>query len=192
MNHIPATRELLPYRLLTVLFALGVVGCASVQEKVPFVGEKYRIRNEGYSLLYELASKQSDVDKILMVKHAQPKIAALIKEIAQTFVQEKGELELFAQKDSGLSLRSIHLPPLERKTRESIESSTTKTLLFSSGKEFELQLLLTQVQALDYASHLARSLGGQDNNKARKAFLDQFAKQCEQHYKNTISLLLSL
>src|ERR1041384_3343640 len=143
MNHIRITREILRNRLLMVVFALGVVGCASVQEKVPFVGEKYRIRNEGYSLLYELASKQSDVDKILMVKHTQPKIAALIKEIAQTFVQGKGELEHFAQKDSGLSLRSIHLPALERKTRDSIESSTTKTLLFASGKEFDFQLLLT-------------------------------------------------
>src|ERR1051325_31144 len=159
MNQTLATRELLRKGLFTVVFALGLVGCASVQEKVPFVGEKYRTRNEGYSLLYELASKQSNVDKILIVKHAHPKIAALIKEIAQTFGQGKDQLESLAQKDPRLSLKSIHLPPLEQKTRESIEATTTKTLLFASGKEFELQLLLTQVQALDYASHLAKTLG---------------------------------
>lgn len=168
------------------------IGCASVQEKIPFVGNRYRERNEGFSLLYDLATKQSDVDKILILKHVDAKTAKEIKEIAQTFRQAQEQLDAFAHQDSSLNFKTKHLPVLEVKTRESIQSTTTKDLLFSSGKEFELRLLLTQVQALDYASHLAGVLEDQDDNKERKSFLSEFSKQCDQHHKNVMQLLSSL
>jgi hypothetical protein len=81
------------------------------------------------------------------------------------------------------------LPAVEEKTRDSIQSTNTKRPLFSTGKDFEIRLLLTQIQALDYASHLARALENQEDNKERKAFLSDFSKQCDQHYKNVMQLL---
>jgi hypothetical protein len=85
-----------------------------------------------------------------------------------------------------------HLPAMEEKTRAAIESTTTKDLLFSSGRAFELRLLLTQVQALGYAGHLAAQLADQEGNAKRKEFLTQFAKQCEEHHKQVVELLGSL
>src|SRR5256885_233448 len=106
---------------------LTFAGCASVQEMVPIVGERYRVRNEGYSLLYELTSKQRDVDKILKLKHASPNVAAVIKEIAQTFRQATEQLDQIVKTDAGLRFNSTHLPTLEVKTRASIEGTTAKT-----------------------------------------------------------------
>ncbi len=54
-----------------------------------------------------------------------------------------------------LDLRAIKLPPGERATRAAVAKTTEHELLFSSGKEFEFNLLLTQVEALSYGRHLA-------------------------------------
>jgi hypothetical protein len=177
---------------IIIIGALAGIGCASVQEKIPFVGGRYRTRNEGYSLLYELITKQRDVDKILILKHASGRTATEIKEIAQTFRQAQERFDAFARQDSSLSFKAEHLPSLEVKARDSIQSTSTKNLLFSTGKDFELRLLLTQAQALDYVSHLAVVLEDREDNKQRALILDEFSKQCDQHYKNVLQLLSSL
>jgi hypothetical protein len=178
--------------MVAAIGVLACVGCASVQEKIPFVGARYRARNEGFTLLYELTTKQRDVDKILILKRVSDRTATEIKEIAQTFRQAQEQLDGFARRDGSLNFQTKHLPALEEKTRDSIQATATKNLLFSTGKDFELRLLLTQVQALDYASHLAGVLVNQEDNQDRKSFLSEFSKQCDQHSKNVMQLLLSL
>jgi hypothetical protein len=171
---------------------VAFAGCSTVPPVVPFFGGESRVRDEGYSLLYTLADKQSNVDKVLIIKHASEKVSAEIKQIAEVFKQGKEQLDEFAKEDGSLNFKMSHLPSMEEKTRAAIESTTTKDLLFSSGKTFELRLLLTQVQALNYVSHLANQLAAQDGNPKRKEFLTQLAKRCEQHYKQVMDLLASL
>src|SRR5271170_3955046 len=175
-----------------VVCLVVLAGCSTVPPVIPFFGRQSRIRDEGYSLLYTLASKQSDVGKILIIKSASAKVYTEIKQIAEVFSQAKKQLDGFAKEDGTLNFQMSHLPSMEEKTRAAIASTTTKDLLFSSGKAFELRLLLTQVEALDYASHLADQLAKQDENLKRKEFLTQFAKQCVQHHKQVIDLLASL
>ena len=159
---------------------------------IPIFGRPARIRDEGYSLLYTLADKQSDVGKILIIKKASAKVSTEIKQIAEAFSQAKARLDEFAKEDSGLSFKMSHLPSMEEKTRAAIQSTTTKDLLFSSGKAFELRLLLTQVQALDYASHLANQLAEHEGNAKRKEFLTQFAKECEEHHTQVVKMVGAL
>jgi hypothetical protein len=175
-----------------VVCLVAFAGCSTVPPVIPFFGTQARIRDEGYSLLYTLADKQSDVGKVLIIKSASAKVSAEIKQIAQVFSQAKARLDGFAKEDGSLDFKMSHLPPMEEKTRAAIESTTTKDLLFSSGKAFELRLLLTQVEALDYASHLANQLVDQDGNPKRKEFLAQFVKQCEWHHGQVVDLLASL
>ena len=175
-----------------VVCLMALVGCSTVPPVIPIFGRPARIRDEGYSLLYSLADKQSNVGKILIIKSASAKVSAEIKQIAQVFSEAKERLDGFAKEDSGLSYKMSHLPTMEEKTRAAIESTTTKDLLFSSGKTFELRLLLTQVQALDYASHLAGQLAEQEGNAKRKEFLTQFAKQCEEHHKTVVEMVAGL
>jgi len=184
------TSRLFVYGAVAGLVALA--GCSTVPPVVPFFGAQSRIRDEGYSLLYTLASKQSNVGKILIIKSANAKVSAEIKQIAEVFSQAKERLDGFAKADGSLNFKMSHLPSMEEKTRAGIETTTTKDLLFSSGKTFELRLLLTQVEALSYASHLAGQLAAQDGNAKRKEFLTQFAKQCVQHHQQVVDLLASL
>ncbi len=165
-------------RYLASICAFAIIGCATVRDRIPYAGERQLARNEAYGLLYELTVKESDVDKILILKHASPAITAEIKGIAETFRNAREQLEKFALLDPGLHLKTTDLPALEKKTRDSIEKSTTKRLFFSTGKNFERELLSTQLQSLDYGSHLAIVLRRQDGDKQRQAFLVPFSKEC--------------
>lgn len=170
--------------------ALVVTGCSAVQN-IPLTAawRQARVRNEGYSLLYQLLSQESGAAKLLIIKHADPPIADLIKEIASTCDQAKKELELFRENDRHLSLATTSLPQIERQTRDAIESTVTTQLLFSSGKKFEVRFLFTQAEAMNYAAHLARVLHDQEVNPVRKQSLATLAARCTALHDRAMGLL---
>jgi hypothetical protein len=65
----------------------------------------------------------------------------------------------------------------------------TKQLLFSSGKTFENRLLLTQVESMNYAAHLAQVLHDQEDNPLRQEFLATLAQRCTALHDRVIDLL---
>lgn len=169
---------------------LVVAGCATVQKVIPTVAwHQARVRNEGYSLLYQLLSQESDAAKILIIKHVDPPVADLIKEIASTCDQAKKNLEQFRTKDRHLNFEVPNLPEIEVKTRAAIQSTETKQLLFSSGKTFEVNFLLTQAEATNYAAHLAQVLRDQETDIFRKKFLDELAQRCTTLHDKVLQLL---
>ena len=171
---------------------LLLAGCAS-SPPPSAENEKLRVRNEGYSLLYTLVSDESDVNKILTFKQADPEISSEIKAIAHDCAQAKQQMDAFAKnKSARLAFNESHLPAIEQRTRDAEDKTESKALLLSSGKKFERELLLTQVQALRYASHLAGQIAGKEDDPTRKAFLEKFAQQCEQHRRRAIDLLAPL
>ena len=173
-----------------IVCALAVTGCATVQKVLPTTAwRQARVRNEGYSLLHHLMSQESDVAKIFIIKHADPPVADIIKEIASTCDQARKDLELFHEKDRHLSCEMANLPEFEQKTRAAIQSTVTKQLLFSSGKTFENRLLLTQVESMNYAAHLAQVLHDQEDNQLRKEFLATLAQRCTALHDRVIDLL---
>jgi hypothetical protein len=170
--------------------ALAVTGCSTVQKILPTTAwRQARVRNEGYSLLYQLLSQESDAAKILIIKDADPPIADIIKEIASTCGQAKKQLDLFHGKDQHLNLKMTQLPETEQKTRAAIESTVTKQLLFSSGKKFEVRLLFTQAGAMNYAAHLAKVLHDQEDNPLRKEFLATLSQRCTALHNKAIDFL---
>lgn len=159
--------------------ALAGTGCATVQKILPTTAwHQARVRNEGYSLLYQLMSQESDAAKLLIIKHADPPVADLIKEIASTCTQAQKELALFKTADRHLSFTMSNLPQIEQKTRAAMESTVTKELLFSSGKKFEVRFLFTQVEAMNYGAHLAQVLHAQETDPLRQKFLTTLAAHC--------------
>ena len=176
--------------LTLIVCALAVTGCAMVQQVLPTSAwRQVRVRNEGYSLLYQLLSQESDAAKLLAIKHADSPIADIIKEIANTCGQAKKELELFQKNDQHLNLKMTSLPEIEQKTRAAIESTVTKQLLFSSGKKFEVCLLFTQADAMNYAAHLAQVLHGQEADPLRQKFLATVADRCTSLHDRVMGLL---
>jgi len=176
--------------VLFVVCALAVTGCATVQKVFPPVAwQQARVRNEGYSLLYQLLSQESDVAKILIIKHADRPVTAVINEIASTCGQAQHALELFYNNDRHLSFAMSHLPAIEQQTRAAIASTVTKQLLFSSGKTFADRLLFTQAEAMNYAAHLAQVLHKQEDNLDRQQFLATLAHRCTTLHDQVVELL---
>jgi hypothetical protein len=170
--------------------ALTVPGCATVQKVLPTAAwHQARVRNEGYSLLYHLMSQESDVAKIFIIKHADPPVDDIIKEIARTCDRAKKDLDLFHEKDRHLSFEMANLPEMEQKTRAAIQSTVTKQLLTSGGKQFERRLLFTQAESMNYAAHLAKVLCDQDDNQLRKQFLTSLSQQCTAFHDQVVELL---
>jgi hypothetical protein len=170
--------------------ALTVTGCATVQKVLPTVAwHKARVRNEGYSLLYKLMSQESDVAKIFIIKHADPPVDDIIREIARTCDRARKDLEVFHERDRHLSFEMANLPEMEQKTRAAIQSTVTKQLLTSGGKTFERRLLFTQAESMNYAAHLAAVLRDQENDPLRKKFLDALSQKCTTLHDQVIELL---
>lgn len=175
---------------ILIVCVLAVAGCATIQKVLPTVAwQKARIRNEGYSLLYQLLSQESDAAKILIIKHADYPIPDIINEIASASGQAKKELELFQKNDQHLNLKMPHLPEVEQKTRAAIESTVTKQLLFSSGKTFEVRFLFTQAEAMNYAAHLAQVLHDQETDPLRQKFLATLSERCTMLHDRVIGLV---
>jgi hypothetical protein len=173
-----------------IVCALVVTGCSTIQTILPITAwHQARVRNEGYSLLYQLVGQESDADKILIIKHADPPIADIVKEIANTCGQAKKQLDLFHQEDRHLNLEMTDLPEIEQKSRAAIQSTVTKQLLFSSGKTFEVRFLFTQAEAMNYAAHLAQVLHDQEDNPVRKEFLATLSAQCTTLHDRVMVLL---
>ena len=183
-------RRLARAYIAPIVCALTVASCSTVQTAAPAAAqEATRVCNEGYSILYQLLSQESGVATLLIIKHADTPIADIIKEIASTCSQAKTQLELFREKDPNLSLEMDNLPHIEQKTRAAIKSTDTKHLLFSSGKTFEVQLLFTQAEAMNYTAHLSSVLRDQEVNPWRKEYLIALSRRCTTLHHKAMGLL---
>jgi len=117
---------------------------------------KVEVRNNAASLLADLFHEEKNVDKVLIIKHNSKALGELMKAISTTAGDGERKLEELAKGDKTLNLHALELPPGEKATRAAISKTKEHEILFTSGETFELNLLLSQTDALDYASHLAK------------------------------------
>jgi len=154
-------------------------------------GSVGRELNRGYSLLYDLLSKESRAEQILIIKLERKPLADLVERISESCQEACEKLEEFAKGDPGMALGERGLPEMEEAARKLIGASTARQLLGSSGLDFEVRFLLTQLSALDYASHLSRALVRNDESAPRREFLQGFSRQCDELSREVYGLLRS-
>ena len=140
-------------------------------------------------MLYQLLNEEKNVSKLLIIKRDSRELNNLIKEISTASDKAADQLKQFSQQDGTLALDVIDLPPGEEATRNAIASTKKKELLGSSGDVFERALLLTQIQALNYAAHLAAVAADNDTNPARSAWLDSLSQEMKRLYSQCVELL---
>ena len=80
-------------------------------------------------------------------------------------------LESLASNNPDLNLHAVELPQGEKATRDAVAKTEENELLFSFGKKFEFNLLLTQAQALNYGWHLAKIAA---DNSSRPEEIQEF------------------
>ncbi len=129
-------------------------------------------RENAFALLDDLLNDEKNLSKILLIKRHSDQLGKLVEDISKTSKQGAESLETMA-KEQGINLKRLALPPGETATREAISKSKESTLLHSKDEEFEFQLLLTQIEALNYGAYLAEVVA---ENEPQRESASQFSK----------------
>ena len=173
-----------------LIFIFLFSGCKSapVRPQVE-TSQSEAIRNNCYSLLHQLLDQEKDVSILRFIKHENTDLKQLIKKVAAAAGRGAVQLEKYAKKDSSLRLDEYSLPPGENKTRDSISAMEQDTLLHNSGDKFEITLVLTQIQALNYAAHLAKVAGQNDFQPERARYLAGLSLEMENLHDEVVARL---
>ncbi|MEI7733597.1 MAG: hypothetical protein WCO56_28785 [Verrucomicrobiota bacterium] len=186
------TKIILPLLAAMLSVACVVTGCQSPKARPPMdTGAVPSTRNNCYSLLHQLLNDQKNVSLLRFIKREQEDVKTLVKKIAANSATGAKLLEELARHDPSINLDDIRLPPGEAATREAIASTKQKELLSQTGGEFELSLLLTQAEALSYASHLAKVAGENESQPERARALAGVSADMANLYHEVFVLLLS-
>ncbi len=143
----------------------------------------------GYALLYQILGQERQVSKLLIVKEERDALEKVIDAIGETCGTAYDRLEQLARETPPLNLSDTGLPVQELRTREAIAATRRDQLLAASGREFELQLLLSQNEALTYAAHLADTLSRSETDPARLAFVRALWKDLTRLQGDVLALL---
>jgi len=154
----------------------------------PSEDTRLAIRNQGYSLLYQLLDDQKNVSKLLIIKKEQSDVGDLITKIAKTSGEAAKQLEAFSKTDPQLHLKMDGLPAAERETRDLISKTRAKELITKTGEKFELRILLTQSEALTYGAHLAAIVQIHETDESRRKVLGDISR----HYQDLHQALIDL
>ena len=180
--------------LLTAIFSAACIltGCQSPKARSPSQsGASPTIRNNCYSLLHQLLNDQKNVSVLRFIKRENDDVKNLVKKIAAHSAAGAKALEELAKRDPSVVLNDLHLPPGEVSTRDAIAATKKKALLSLKGDEFELTLLLTQTEALNYAWHLAKVGAENEPQPDRARALRGISDDMQNLYHEVFALLLS-
>jgi hypothetical protein len=186
------TKITLPLLAAMLLMVCILTGCQSPKAAV-VVGSSVTLktRNNCYSLLHQLLDDQKNLSILRFVKQEHPNVKNLIKKIAADSGAGSTLLEELAKRDPSIHLDDFQLPTGEESTRAAIASTKEKELLGQTGDAFELTLLLTQTEALSYASHLAKVAAANEPDPERSRALIGLSEDMQGLYREVFVLLLS-
>lgn len=148
------------------------------------------MRNNCYSLLHQLLEDEKNVRLLLFIKREQEDVNQLIKKISANSGAGTNCWRS-SRHDPAIRLDDFRLPPGEIATRAAIAATKKQELLGQSGEQFELSLLLTQLQALSYAWHLAKVAGENEAQPERAQALAGVSADMQHLYNEVFGLLRS-
>jgi hypothetical protein len=185
--------------LAALIFLCGVAGCQSplhqtqasqaATNPTPRTTADLAVRNNAFALLTDLLNDESNLSKILLIKFESPELDRLVTDISKTAEEGAKLLERISKSDPALAQSKLDLPPGETATRKAIASTKKDQLLGSKGRQFEFELLLTQVQALNYGAHLASVIAANEPNPAHAEQLSHLSARFHTLLKEVTALL---
>jgi hypothetical protein len=144
----------------TLLASATYCGCSTGASTRPQAtsatdSKNQELLNNSASLLDDLLKDEKNLNKILLIKGHSKELGDLVDSISQAASDGENQLKVLAQNDPEVVLDSLELPAGEQAARKAIAKTKEHDLLFSSGDNFAFNLLITQMDALSYGSHLA-------------------------------------
>jgi hypothetical protein len=155
--------RVLPLKVFALILLCGLCSCKTEQQpsaapeptETEKQGADLQTRNNALALLDDLLGNEKNLGKILIIKRNTDELGKLVADISKTAGNGAKMLEALAKTEPGLNLKATSLPPGEAATRKEMSKDREHLLLHSKDAEFQFQLLLTQVEALNYGAHLA-------------------------------------
>ena len=174
LTHRPALRLLLP----ALFICLWSGGLFLAPARGSDASESQGKLNGGYYLLHHLGEDEDQLPLLLDLKHAPPEIEKYADQISRTAKASNAALEQMQDRDAAIRFDKNPLPSIERDVRDSIKDDKQHQLLFgTSDSEFVRALLVSQIEATTYASHLAEVLADQETNPTRVKTLKHLSDQ---------------
>jgi hypothetical protein len=165
---------------------------AATEGQTGKAADKVQVRNNAASLLAQLLDEEKNVSKVLIIKHGSRELSGLIEAISTAAADGAKRLKGLAQDDPTLDLGRKDLPAGEKASRDAEGKSEEYDLLLSSGADFEFTLLLTQAQALNYGSHLAKVAADNSSDHEEASALLTMSRTLDQLLTQVKAMMRSL
>jgi len=176
--------------------AIWICGCGSLQTgpaqsphpapaPAPESAAKLQLRNNAASLLRDLLDDEKNVSKVFIIKNGE-EVKELVKLIAATAEANEKELLQLTNADPELNLQALNLPPGEKAVRDAMAKSKEHELLFTSGAQFEFNLMLTQAEAQNYGWHLAVVAAENSSRPEEAAAFTRIGEGMKRLYEQTV------
>ena len=169
------------------LIAFFITGC-SCKPGPPDLGT-LRQQDDGYGILYGILKDESQVGQIFVIKHADDRVGDLVRQVGDTCKAATEKLDAFAKTDPTFALDLTNLPAIEVRSRDITASRTTKQLLLSDGKTFELRLIFTQAEAMNYIHTLCDALRDHEQDPRRREFLITLSQESADLHDRLMAML---
>ena len=165
----------------------GLVACSGISSAADnALSAEQQKRNGGYYLLHDLLGQESNVDKIMLAKDAPEEIGRYTKTISALADESLATLDKLQAEDRTMRFDKNPLPDIEIEVRSSIKDDKQHQLLFGTkGPAFVRALLVSQIDAADYAKHLAKVLAQHESGDTRttlEKMSEKWARQVEKAY----------
>ncbi len=191
MPFIRSTKRSMTASFLFAVIVALVSGCTSPQTRMSKTSAHIEARDNAASLLYDLLGDEQNVSKLLVVKRERAELQRVIKSISTNAAASRKAIERMAANESAIDLKRAALPPGETLARESIAKGATGELLRASGADFEFKLLLTQAEALRYATHLARVAASHEPNPSHAKIFREIGEKMNKLNEEVLALMRS-
>lgn len=145
----------------------------------------------GYARLDALLGKQRNVDKILWLKSADDDVSGLLDTIATTTGEARKRIGKLIGAAAGIDVDRLPDARIDQRTRAAIEATTREELLGAGGVEFEVRMLLSQLEGLRYGAHLARQIAEAEVSEERAEYLRGLAEELEGLRERVFALVMS-
>jgi len=147
----------------------------------------------GYYLLHGLCSDEAQLPLLLDVKHAPSEIEDFADKISKTAKESSSLLEQMEDHDPAIKLDQNPLPPIELDVRQSIRDEKQQQLLFDTKDTgFVRALLVSQIEASNYAGNLAKVLAEQETKPKRIKSLEKISSKWLAIHQESFRLLAAI